>query len=66
MMSEISKYQRSKRAIAEMIVQLWRQSLLAFNNGNKGLVSEIQANIENLKRSISEIDTRLENLQKQQ
>ena len=62
MMSEISKYQRSKRAIAEIIVQLWRQSLLAFSNGNKLKIDEIHQNIDNLKQAILEIDVRLENL----
>lgn len=62
MMSEISKYQRSKRAIAEVIVQLWRQSLLAFRNGNKLKIDEINHNIDNLKLAILEIDRRLDNL----
>jgi len=64
-MSEISKYQRSKRAVAETIVHLWRQSLLAFSKGNKWRVDEINASIEKLKHTINEIDARLEKLQGQ-
>jgi len=64
-MSEITKYHRSRTTIVEMIVHLWRQSLLAFSKGNKLRVDEINSSIEKLKQSVIEIDNRLENLQDQ-
>jgi ubiquinone biosynthesis protein UbiJ len=61
-MSEISKYQRSQQAIAEMIVHLWRQSMLAFKDGNIAVVNEFNNNIDQLKSAVNQIDNKLKNI----
>ncbi|HEY2581571.1 MAG TPA: hypothetical protein VGI43_07185 [Mucilaginibacter sp.] len=61
-MSEISKYKRSRQVIAERIIQLWRQSLVAFSNGNNKRVKEINSFIDQLQQFVKQIDGRLESI----
>ncbi|HEY4326724.1 MAG TPA: hypothetical protein VGN20_22245 [Mucilaginibacter sp.] len=61
-MSEISKYKRSRQVIAERIIQLWRQSLVAFSDGNNKRVKEINAGIDQLQQFVNQLDGKLESI----
>lgn len=58
-MSELSKYQRSKQRILEMMDQLKQSISKAYNTSNQAEVKSLTENLESLDKAIKVIDHRL-------
>ncbi len=64
-MSELSKYQRSKQRVLEMIEQLKQNSWLANLRGNRTQAANIEKDLEELSKAVTVIDHRMNELQRE-
>jgi len=65
-MSELSKYQRSKQSVLEMMEQLKRKSWFARVLGNHSQLKILEKDIEQLDNTVKQIDSRLAKLHRQE